>query len=567
MIVFVQFPDDNFIPPNNEVWPKGGDPSNQDQWLDKEWTVNPTQGSLTDYFNQMSLGKLKVIGEEISLTTLNSREWYITQGWSRHNIHRQIIEEQLDPEWDFAEFDNWTLNKQYSHNRKPDGKIEFLFFIWRNIDMDLSPEFVSTKLKKMDMGWIGSIGNKPAAESDPNIYVDNKSRYFNTDSFGSGCTIINYFYKDPFRFAIHEFAHYLLGGNNFHNGHAFWAMLSGYEVRSYMINAWERHKLGWGNVITIPKKTGTKRDIELTDFITTGNAYRIEINAGTNEYFFLENHQGISHWDNYSPVKEDKGIFVIRQDTEGSGFSGTADWMVLISSEGRWQWEVTRWSPSKWGPGDLPVFRKGLPERDSGYLSTEGQKLLNPGSKSRNKLGYEIIYVEGPGGTIISDPLRNGKGKDAFRPEFNEVFTPWSNPDSQDKKRNETGIGFALKKISGSSIIVDIFINAAEEAPPSKPQGLTAEISRQGGERLVKLTWQLNQEPDVISNSKAYIIEKSINNQSFSPIVQLNGNASEYSDPDKKLLSGEANLKYRIMAVDSQGLRSVYSEAVTIPSN
>ncbi len=464
MIVFVQFPDDNFIPPNNDQWPRGGNPSNMDKWLDEEWTGQPTPGSMTDYFNQMSLGKLKVTGKAVSLTALNTREWYANEKWTRYNIHRQIIEKQLDPEWDFTQFDNWTINKRYSCTLKPDGKIDYIFFIWRNVDMDLTPDVISAMMKKMDMGWIGSIGSKPSSEPDFKIHVDNGARYFDVNTYGSGCTVINYFFKDAFRFAIHEFAHNLLGGNNFHSGHAFWAMLSGYEVRSFMINAWERHRLGWGNVITIPKKTGTIKNAELKDFITTGDAYRIEIDSASNQYFFIEYHQGISEWDKCSGYPEDKGIFVFRQDAFGtSAFGGTADWLKLIPAEGRYKWNITRWEQNQWGPGNLPVFQKAGPDSDSGYSPTDFQMLSKPGDKPNIKANYEIIYQEGGNGNIINEPLRSGKGKDAFRPGFNEVFSPWSNPNSQDKNKKETGIGFKIKSIENGKAVLDIYINTAEK--------------------------------------------------------------------------------------------------------
>jgi hypothetical protein len=331
LYVFVQFPDDNYQP-SNSAWPKGGLPSNYNNWIDQTWSSNATPYSMTDYFNQMSLNSLHFIGKKVSVITPHARWWYKQNGKSRSYIHQEIIN-QLDPTWNFSEFDNWKKINVYNHQNIPDTKVDWVCFVWRNIAMEYEGRSDTTKddmMNLLNMGWYGTTGVS-------SVSVDGGLRFVTS----AGATVADYFFKDSFRFAIHEFAHYLLGGNDMHNGHGFWAMLSGYEVRSYMINCYERYRLGWCNLTTVSSSTQTISNATLPDFITTGIAYRIEINAATNQYFYIENHQRISRWDNCSiNSPSETGLYVIRQDRANSPDGMSARWTQLVPAEGRFNWSV-----------------------------------------------------------------------------------------------------------------------------------------------------------------------------------------------------------------------------------
>jgi M6 family metalloprotease-like protein len=506
----------------------------------------------------MSLNKLKFTGKVVSVTTPQTRQWYLNNSKKRYHIHKDIIE-QLDQTWDFAEFDRWTKVSDYTHANNPDGKVDFIFFIWRNIAMDLpSRDSVMTQL---DMGWWGSIAK---TVHGPNYSVDGGQRTIILGDFGSGCTVGDYYFKDAFRFSIHEFAHYLLGGNEYHNGHAFWAMLSGYEVRSYMVNSWERYRLGWSNLITVNTSTQTISNASLPDYLTTGISYRIEINAPSNEYFFIENHQRISRWDNCSQGDpNEKGIYVMRQDRASSSNRMAADWMWLVPAEGRFNWTVSQWTPNRWGSGYLPVFKKGTTNRETGYSSTDAIPVYNPYiGQTKN---YEILFIEGPNGEVIPKPMRNGYGYDAFRLGYNEVFSPWSNPNSQRANRNSTGIGFKINSVINGVYTIDIYINTAINAPPSKPQNLKLSTIQQNGESYPKLTWQVNTEPDVNPNGK-YEIWRRVSYGSWSnwdTVRTVNGSISEFIDTTiYGAGAGPNHVEYKIRAKDTQGLFSVYSDVV-----
>lgn len=445
LFVFAQFPDDDYDV-NNAAWMKGKAPERMKNWVDEKWSEHPTENSMTDYFNVMSLNKLHFTGKCISIIAPNTRKFYLDKHLNRSAIHKDLLQE-LDKKMDFTDYDNWTNPGIYKHENKPDGILDMIIIIWRNIGMDL-PNNGEVK-NSLNMGWIGSIGTEVKVDDGKIKIADN-----------SGATIAAFFEKDAFRFTIHEFSHFLLGGNEYHNGHGFWAMCSGYEVRSFMINAFERYKIGWiddNQLITVKYKSTVLNNLSLPDFITTGKAYRIEIDSAKNQYFYLENHQKLSHWDYCSMENfpDDKGLFIIRQDHPYS-INGRADWMKLMSAEGRFKFVVTKWAKSKWGPEKLPVFKKEEADKDSGRFASEMIPEIDPDTKI--KQDHEVIYQETAPGKYEDIPARYGTGKDAFRPGFQDTFSPTTNPDSRRDDGKQTGITIKLNSIKNGICNLNIKI-------------------------------------------------------------------------------------------------------------
>lgn len=136
--------------------------------------------------------------------------------------------------------------------------------------------------------------------------------------------------SNPTHIIRHEYAHMLLGGNNFHtcgggwsSSHNYWipqtggwALLGLYGSSLMCWNAWDRYRLGWkalGNTYDISARksdgiTEVNGDIDccddgiyvLRDFVTTGDALRIKLpyideEREYPEWIWLENHQGTSN--------------------------------------------------------------------------------------------------------------------------------------------------------------------------------------------------------------------------------------------------------------------------------
>jgi M6 family metalloprotease-like protein len=441
LFIFAQFPDDNYLPGDSR-WPKGDMPERMRNhtWVDPVWSKNAAPWSLTDYFNQMSFDKLKFTGECDTITVPHTREWYYLNKRGFGEINKDILE-SIDRRISFSEFDNIKKLRSYEFSDTADGKVDVVFIIYRNFILDY-PDSIAQRMNSVfGSGWFGSL-------NAGNVYVDDSAR-----TVYSGATLRDIFHKDPFRFTIHEFAHFLLGGNQYHNGRGFWAMLSGYEVRSFMINSYERYRLGWINIRTVNDDTLTLKNISLNDFITTGDAVRIEIDSASSQYFYLENHQRISRWDNSSKVGSEKGIYVMRQDAA----AGEATFMQMIPADGRFNWAVNKYVYPDWYPSGLPVFERKDENKESGYHDLQFVPFTFEGKAyPPNEI---IYYADTLTGNPVRDPLRAGDGRDAFREGYKTVFSPYTNPDSQDKDRKQTGFAFEITSFNDGKYYLNLYMH------------------------------------------------------------------------------------------------------------
>jgi hypothetical protein len=137
LIVFVQFKDDNYNPYWSE-WPKGSQP---DSWMstntiDYLINQNSTNQNFTHYFSVMSMGHYKVIGTCYSKITTNTRDEYITMGYKRGEINKQILQ-QLDGQINYSLYDKWSKLGEYNHAWGADGEVDMIWMVYRNISKDL----------------------------------------------------------------------------------------------------------------------------------------------------------------------------------------------------------------------------------------------------------------------------------------------------------------------------------------------------------------------------------------------------------------------------------------------
>ncbi len=562
LFIFAQFPDDNYDI-SNSTWAKGQAPSSMQGWVDQTWSANPTQGSMTHYFNEMSFNKLKFIGKTVSVITPHSRQWYLDSSKTRGFIHKEIIQ-QLDQTWDFAEFDNWNYEGYYNHINQPDGVVDMIFMVWRNIAHDLpNPTQIYNLL---NMGRYGDLGT-----GWPDILVDNGQRRlkmgfwpnYNTPNIpgGSGATMTDWFSENMFRFCIHEFGHYLEGGNDQHAGYGFWGMLSGWGIKNFVANAFERHRLGWINLEpnTIQASPNqTMQNVNLPDFVTSGVAYKFVINAATNEYFYIENHQKLLFWENnqmflrnpYGNVEN--GVYILRQE----GASGDNTFIKCLPADGRFSWTVNQLIANPWGAGDLPVFKKLTVDRVNGYQDLQFIPWIWNGI---SQSPAPIHFTENEYGQPVLDVRFSGDGKDAFKIGYNDLWSPYSNPNSQRLNKSTTPFGFKVNSLNSGVASLDFYVGTSLEGPPSKPQNFrrVANINNHP-----QLAWELNIEPDISS----YRIYRSYNNSSFSWVNNVNHPTNTFVDNEIIFSKPiwEKTVKYYVVAVDNTNKTSCPSDQVSL---
>ena len=489
MIIFAEFPDDTYET-SDPRWIKGYPPADMNNWIDPTWTGNPTQGSLTHYFAEMSRDNYKVTGDVFHVITARNREWYRMHGMRRGRIHEEILQ-SLDKSTDFSPYDNWDYLGKYDHtDLTNDGIVEMIIFIWRNVWED-SVLYKNSLGFGNNYGDLGHIGD---------IHVDDGLRTIKTSfggsgsvPLGSGVTIMNYLKSnhDPFRVVVHEYAHYLLGSNDMHNGFGWWGALSSWGYKAYIANSFERYQLLWSEepgTYTISTGSSLTSTITLPDYITTGKSLRIAIDPSKNQYFYIENHQNLSYWESHAPFSRhpdnidgliENGFYVIRQN----GLRGRQ--RELLPADGRYDWEVNQKITTS--DGILPVFIRLNPNSISGYHDLIKRiPYIWAGVTEYN----HVIYTENSDELPIKDLRYKGDGKDAFRAGYNEVFSPWSNPNSDIKNGESTNFGFKVN----SENSITIYINTALDAPPSKPKLCNTELNSP----YPGISWMTtNSEPDI----------------------------------------------------------------------
>ncbi|MEJ2617003.1 MAG: hypothetical protein P8Z35_18765, partial [Ignavibacteriaceae bacterium] len=446
---------------------------------------------------------------------------------------------------------------------EPDNCIDLIIFIWRNIANELKNEKEVKSILDFttDIRNLGGFQSK-AHVTDYAFNVDNGSRRV-CMKYG-GITVRNYLpdRKLAFRISVHEIAHYLLGDNRFHNGFGFWGMISSYGVKSIVANSFERARLGWIKLKTIPNSpASTIYDAKLSDFVTTGDAYCMEIDSVSGKYFYIENHQCISYWETeFKFGNIEKGLYVIRKENltpSNEDDNPPSAFIRLIPADGKYDWTVIQTVKNPWGsdPPYLPVFKKLGPDNINGYNDLDFIPWTWNGVP---QTATPIYYTENQNGITQLDIKFQGDGGDAFRIGYNEVFSPWSNPNSYKANRTPTPFGFKIDSLVNGVYSIDIYVDNSVEAPPAKPVGLSLNSDSVSGG--IKIEWQPNHEPDF---SEYEILRKSDEGDSKWQIIK-NTRDSFYIDNAIYYKSSDGNVAYEVRAKDSQSLYSVDSRIKSV---
>lgn len=132
LVVFAQFL--NETNPNTN-WPPGQPPTFMNSFIDPNPTQNSTNyANLTHYFGVMSLGGFQFIGDAVHIILPNTQQWYKDNKPYRPDIIRETLE-RLDSSIDFSQYDNWGIQNQYVHQNEPDGVVDMIIMIFRNVEL------------------------------------------------------------------------------------------------------------------------------------------------------------------------------------------------------------------------------------------------------------------------------------------------------------------------------------------------------------------------------------------------------------------------------------------------
>ena len=457
LVVFARFPNDVQNLQGN-WWNAGQDPSSTvlNTIIDADTSVNSNNlYNLTNYFKQMSLGEFDVIGEAISVEAPKTAASYGNNlGVASKDVIKYISDNNLV---NFSQYDNWTQNGVADHTNAPDGLVDMIMMVWKGSNFVPGSNWGGCAAMYQTSGCGGS------SLLDPGTLVVNGGKSvefgFGIDA-GSGTTSFAYYdVRVAFNIMKHEIAHWLLGGGHPYpsNGVAsnrVASLLAASHSRSMSVNASERERLGWGD--PIPEITNKMIDVQIGDFLTTGDAYKYKlVNGSSSEYFYIENHKKLSIYDDATKDSQDKGIFILHTRFASSNTSS----IRYLNSDGDWNWaNVSPYSITDACCGTVPLFGKIDPNPESGENFMTKIFADNYDNNwhwlhgFKDELGNEDVSGYYRGQELIS---MDG----SFNRYYRSIFGPHTNPKSKTWTGVEESFGMRVKGETSSTITVDFEVS------------------------------------------------------------------------------------------------------------
>jgi Secretion system C-terminal sorting domain len=441
----------------------------------------------------------------------------------------------------FSDYDNWSSSANYTHSNAPDGTVDMIVMVWR---CSVLPFPFGTWSGIADLGGSSSYTVEGGTKTI--------KTYFGLNA-GSGVTLHYWGERTQernFKDVVHEIGHWLLGGSHPYTNspaddeHKVWGMLTRGDD-GICANTYEWERVAWVNPTSI---TGDILNAPLQDYVQYGTTYKYHpSNGSTDEYFYFENHQQLSSYDNATNNTNDKGIFVIHQQ----GAYNSTNNIRVKASNGQWDWQQTG-TTDCFGGSTVPKFKPTTVNR-SGRNNKD--KLLKTGSGSE-----WLFYLDGwTTGTWPSGGCGgwlNGEGlNNAFNLTNNDVFSNYSNPWAR-RWTNDTTNNFTMEVIAqnGSVVNAKFYITNPTSGKPSKPQNLR--VSLNPSDSHVRLDWDGNIDPDL----SLYEISRKVNLGSWSVVTTTTN--LYWVDPNWAYNSSPFDVSYRIRAKDSQNYYSIYSDIV-----
>lgn len=556
--------------------------------------------TISDFFCEMTMGQLDLIGDEYNIVLPNSSLYYKdTVQYNRSTLNAYVLNYLNQTQnIDWSRYDKWTRSGS-NFTWGADGTAEMIIINYREIPNNESGWF-------WNPGWGGEASLQlyaPITFGNVTIGCDN------------GITALNMLHNTTHSELIleHEFAHKLFGSNFYGNYHINLGMMTpGHDPSTYAMSPMERSNpiVGYIQQPSIITQTGT---YTLEDYIETGQVLKIAI-PGTSDFYWIANHQKKSVYDGISRggktcynlnfaeqdpyCPEGKGIYVYREGFNCTNFNEPYD---IVSSEGKYIWNIDQWAYAPYQNYhhhlgfNLPTFLKTSSDRI--YGRDNYQKIPNPTVTAYGEFIIDDVCSDYANDIFVSWSNR-GNGKNAFNIGHDEIFSPYSNPSTRTGNNpNNMGLTIELQSQNQYSGEIQLKIyynddaNAVSDCAPSKPKGIKHDFYYPiFGWCVPKISWDHNIEPDMLrdDNTKRYQVWRATepdmsNCSNFSGTYSLIYEGNFYADTPPEYIDYsvlEYNcadldqlppfgtrypVRYKVKAVDISDKISVFSDfAVTI---
>lgn len=500
LVIFATFLNSNWDPVNDnssiiymQHWP-GATYNQKPSWADSvicPTTTNIWHPSLTGQLRQSSNGKFWLIGDVYEDLVVTDHDYTYYTSANGKNIGYAVKEiiDKVTPNVNWSDYDRMDPCDADTDGKRneSDGQVDFIFLMLRFAHSSATDGYGYTGIAALG-GLSGRFGDS--------VVITRQGKKISAswpgwDGSGSGCIS-----EMPHRWSIgvpqHEFAfHYAFGGDRT-NG------LGSHNIQGGgLASALDREQLSWtfGNIY---QPTSNSTNINIRDYATTGDYIKILRNGKT---YYIENRRRLNfysssnmhkwRWTLNEPLmslQADSGLYIYTSNNDEHCFHAYG------------KWDFSKCSPTKFRVLKPPYFFQFIPESVNRFSGLRVMDL----SDSVLDVNCNTVY-----NTYIN-PQRpvykafyigvQGDSNTCFDVDYNEVFSPWSNPGISIGSSSDSLVIELDERHSDGSIDVNVYFTDLLQAEPSKPQFIkTARqyLSSPPDAFKTRLTWLKNLESDI----------------------------------------------------------------------
>ena len=323
----------------------------------------------------------------------------------------------------------------------------------------------------------------------------------------------------------------------------------GNSINDLFYSPFEKLKLGYINPKTVNFTNNSSYIIGDISCRTTNNEV-LKVPINSTEYFLIENRRKVSEYDvkmlgdttrlkmSFNSGEYGKGIYIYHIQSVNNQYSHEQD---QECADGIWDWEVSGTAIPDWSEsGTLPLLKRINLSNPINNDNGNWGSLNNKDGISANYIGGAGVYFSlGKRNTAVglkgTDKVFTnypefwtsrelwGDRLDVWNTGYNEIFSPYSNPNTKDWTNTKTGIFIYYYSLNDGNAKLKVYkendpfteTEILAITPPSKPMGINVDYYTET-ENYIRpiITWNHNQEPDMLrpdSLKKRYYIWRAVN--------------------------------------------------------
>jgi len=523
--------------------------------------------SISSWFCENSRGQTHVIGVEkfvkLPLTAQEYKDIYKNQKNREKAINAYIYENLTTQDIQWQDYDKWSYSTNSGWSWGADGNVDMIYKVHRYNYYEKYKEIFSAD-PYSGICYLGyGQSNNSDNEYDYIITQGGVEYHFSgycpftfiSHRVGSGLTVVGNGTSGvidkmgTLGRLMHENGHYFFGGDHSNIG----MMGDAWEL-SY--SPWEKWALGYASPYISYSENNPFEEVILNDISGRGNTgnYLLSIKRIDRE-FIIANRNKYSRWDRimYGDIAHcnentelGKGAYIYHNATYNFYYPNKN--IDIECADGLWKWVQNGYDALDWSPTNyvLPVLDRIEVVRNQ----NDDGVMRNINEPQYQNLGKDGLTVMGEGIPPPNEPIPVlpkyfSKGKkstdrgcgwdrietntdwqnwtsrefqvdrwDAWKPGYNEIFSPYSSPSTIEFSGNQTGTFIWIKEYDNQTypypmkiwIFRDLEHNIGgmheseilAATPPSRPMGLKEiECYFDGSYNRPRITWTHNMEPDM----------------------------------------------------------------------